>query len=1139
MSAPLDHVLNLTDEEWVRLERITGRFEEAWREGARPVLETFLPSDPGDRAAALIELVHVELELRIRAGEPACAEEYLRRFPELEADGAIARDLIASEMKLRRANNPGLSLEDYIARFPMHARELHRLWDDWSGSDFSPLAAGGADRKVRPPARIGRFEPKEVVGEGAFGIVHRAWDTEANRDVALKVLRPEQLARRGVVDRLLREAQSTARLIHPNIVRVHEAGWSGTTCYLVSDLIHGSTLAVRLAQGGLSFKQTSELVDRVADALEFAHQAGVVHRDLKPSNILIDAEGQPHITDFGLATGDAGEATLTVDGELLGTPAYMSPEQARGEAHGVDGRSDIYSLGVVLYELLTGVLPFRGGARKILHQVLTAEPLPPRLLKESIPRDLETICLKALAKEPSDRYSTALALADDLRRFQRGEPVRARPAGRWRRIKRKARKHPAVVALFGFVVVATALGLGASVWERRRDDVVLASQERAALAARERLDSSRYIHLIGLADRELAAANLVRAQELLDDCPVQRRGWEWFYLKSLSRAAPRELRRHQGIVFEVAFSRDSRRLASAGGDRTVRLWDVATDSELLVLRGHDGPVYGVNFAPTEAHLASAGGDGTVRIWDLSTGQPVQVIRAHRGIVYSVCFSPDGRRLASAGADGAAKIWDLASGRERHHLRGHTEAVFGVTFRSDGQQVATASADGNVRVWDARTGRALHVLSGQTGAVMGVAYSPDGTRLASASGAGMVKLWNSDTGTLLRSLEGHAGVVYGVAFSPDGQRLASAGADRTVRLWIPETGQELLALRGYGDAVWNVAFSLDGRRLASAGGDGRIRLISPMAANDQTDTSLMTLRAHKNVVRCVAFSPNGRRLASGGGGIIRIWDVESAQIVRSLRGHAGVVFALDFSPDGTRLASAGGDGTVRIWNASTGEELQSLRPNPLFSLTSVAYSADGKRLVSAGGGGVIRVWNAETGAETLTIQSHASSTFSVAFSPDGQRLASAGGDGSVRVWDSETGRPLPGPRGHGNQCFSVGFSPDGRSLASVGTDSTLEIWDAQDGQERSFPLGGGQYGHALAFSPEGSTIATADAAGIIKLWDTATGRQTQIIHAHTGAILGVAFSPDGQRLASCGWDRTVKVWNLDGAPEPDSSGARQR
>ncbi len=453
---------------WAELQRLVSRFEAAWRLGPRPAIDDFLPADGPGRAAVIVELAHADLELRLKAGDCARVEEYLGRFPGLAADRRATLELIATEYEFRRRRDSEVAPDEYRTRFPGLGEALPEEAD-------RPLAG---DDPTPERSQLGKFALLEVVGRGSFGIVYRARDTELDRIVAVKLPRLGGFPSPEDVDRFLREARSAARLRHPGIVAVHEVGRIEGQLYLVYDYVAGVTLAERLGSGGLSCSRAAELAACVAESLDHAHRLGVIHRDIKPSNILLDDEGRPYIADFGLAKRDAGEATLTLEGQVLGTPAYMSPEQARGDAHKVDPRSDVYGLGIVLYEALTGVLPFRGRGRMLLAQVLEEDPRPPRRLNDTIPRDLETVCLKAIAKDPGDRYPSAAAFAADLRRHLEGRPVLARPLGPFAKLWRRCRRKPAMAALVATIALVGSLGFAGVIWQWRRAEAHLALAER-------------------------------------------------------------------------------------------------------------------------------------------------------------------------------------------------------------------------------------------------------------------------------------------------------------------------------------------------------------------------------------------------------------------------------------------------------------------------------------------------------------------------------------------------------------------------------------------------------------------------------------------------------------------------------------
>jgi hypothetical protein len=642
--------------------------------------------------------------------------------------------------------------------------------------------------------RLGRFELLEAVGIGSFGTVYKARDPELDRIVAVKVPRAGHLVGKEDLDRFLREGRSLAHIHHPGIVPVYEVGQADGLPYLVTEFVHGKTLAELLRTQRFSAHESAGLIAKVADALQYAHDCGIVHRDLKPSNILLEEAGvrgegsgvrsqgsggsggfsltpdpwplTPRLTDFGLAKREGFETTMTVEGQVLGTPAYMSPEQAGGEAHRVDGRTDVYSLGVVFYQMLAGELPFRGTVRMLLQHVLHDDPRSPRSLNDRLPRDLETICLKCLRKEPDKRYATAAALAEDVRRFLAGEPIQARPIRAWERALKWAQRRPAVAALLTLVVFVTVVGFGLVTWQWQRAQ---AAGQVAADKAKE-LEIKNYFKNIALAELALAAGDLGQAEELLDLCPEWLRGWEWHYLKRLRYGEPSSLVHSDAKC--VACSRDGRYIASGSWDGTVKMWDAPSGNELLTIKeAHTSSISSVVFSPDGQRLASCGVDATIKIWDTQTGLLLDTLTGHTSPVSRIAFSPNGTRLASGDRDQTVRLWDLTTGRPMHEFREHATSISGIAYSPDGQRLLTVGKDGAVKILDATTCQEAFSFQAPIRWVHNVALSHDGRRLALASYDGTIKICDAARGQEALTLEGHPDKVHASAWSPDGKRLA--------------------------------------------------------------------------------------------------------------------------------------------------------------------------------------------------------------------------------------------------------------------------------------------------------------------------------------------------------------------------------
>lgn len=975
----------------------------------------------------------------------------------------------------------------------------------------APGPAGTATRTA--VRRLGDYELLEEVARGGMGVVFRARQVSLGREVALKVLRDAWLATPAQVRRFRAEAANAAKLKHPHIVSVHQFGNHDGQHYFTMDLVRGPNLAEVTSSGPLPPRQAAELLVTVAEAVQHAHEHGVLHRDLKPSNVLLDSHGEPQVTDFGLARPLDEESSLTLTGQVLGSPGYIAPEQAKARG-AVGPAADVYGLGALLFHLLTGRAPFVGAsAAETLARVLQEEPLSPRLLNPAVPTDLAAVCLKCLRRLPPERYHGAAKVAEDLRRFLQGQPTLAQPPGLLARTRLWGRRRPALAAAVTALLAVGILGVAGILWQWRR-------AERASLISRAR----GYVADMDLAGRAVNEDDLGTAKELLRRYwprPRQTdlRNWEWRYLAKLSEGDPHvPLFAHSSAVLNVRFLDDKTLLTAGIADWRTVLWDLAENrpSKMITNRGPAGGVSEImavapgrsamfyrpawNYAPS------------VTLVDLQRGTETELLVAN-GSVQSLDISPDQQVLAVAYGNRVG-LWDLNRQTWAKSFESVSGSAIQGLFSPEGDTLVIADDVGHIAFWNLAEARLLGVITNTPGSLGRLSFSADGRWLVNPGLKSPIQIWSGKDRSLIREFHDSPSAERAV-FSRDGRWLATIGGDPTLRLWDTSSWRLTRIFHGHTDPITAVAFSPNGNFLASGARNGEVKLWS--------------LRNPPLAPERVSFAPSEFiQLAADGSGFARIerngqsngppswkaevWTTTPLQRAFSVPLPRGLPSSGVVLPAGRGLVLGGADGTIRLSGPIVGQEVVLPRATRGESYIMDA-SLDGSTLAIKGLLGnspdnLVRLFRLP-GLELFAELQNFQNVHGLKLSDDGKLLAGFTGPGDIGVWriPSMTGPPMWRGVAALERVSVSAFSPNHRWLAAATPDDGgAFIWDLATHRRTVLPRALTRY-HSLSFSPDSSRLA-AGSEGESKLFDTSSG-QTVLSFKTPG--LKLAFGRDGEKL----------------------------
>ncbi len=1033
-----------------------------------------------------------------------------------------------------------------------------------------------------PGDRIGRYRLLQKIGEGGCGVVYMAEQQEpVRRMVALKVIKLG-MDTHQVVARFEAERQALALMDHPNIAKVLEAGATDAgRPFFVMELVRGRKITSYCDERQCSTRQRLELFIQVCQAVQHAHQKGIIHRDLKPSNILVterDGVPVPKVIDFGIAKATGGleltdKTLFTAFEQFMGTPAYMSPEQAQLGELDIDTRSDIYTLGVLLYELLTGKTPFEtkallaSGMDEMRRTIREKEPLKPSTRLRGQPEaeltgtarcrrtepvklvrvvkgDLDWIVLKCLEKDRRRRYETANDLALDIQRHLSLEPVMARPPSRFYEFQKSVRRHKVGFLATAAVMLALALGLVSSTLElvrARRAEQEQSRLRQEALQSRAlaeelvgRLERDKAEMLFSSDNSSAAMAYLARrlresrsdsvAASRLVSAMIQRK-----FLLPMEACL-----RHDGFIESGRFSPDGTRVITASWDGTARVWDPASGALLLRLE-LGGKGHWAGFSPDGATLVTTTDTGRVQLWEAATGRPRGEPWQYPSRVVSADFSPDGERIAVMSGKGA-QVRDIRSGRVLVSGFAHDEEVQSVRFSPDGQKIVTAAWDGTGRVWDANSGQPLRGPFENDRRMWTSEFSPDGRRILIGGGRS-ARVYDAQSGELVAETARAEPEIYCARFSPDGRWIVTTCFDHTIRLWDAMSGAPASERVWLDDWARFADFSPDGRQILIHSGGSRARLWQlPLPA-----PAAIALQHGTNALEDLQFSSDSRFLASADGLTARMWDLRSGRLAAppfKVREETPRKILVELSPDGQWLAAASTYSTyAQIWNAHTGIP-RTGRLSTRGLVCSLHFSPDNRHLATGSFNGEARVWDAETG-QCLKVFTHTNDLCSARFSPDGTKIVTASRDKTARIWDVSTGRQTRLLE-HQDGVWFAQFSRDGNSIVTTSGDNAARVWDARTGRPRTPPIAHKAEVLRAEFSPDSQRIVTTSSDTTARIWSAETGQPAGEPLQHGGLVMLARFSSDGRRVITLADDHVVRIWDaLSGqlSAEPWSYGGR--